>query len=55
MAAADSVDVEFTGRDAHGSMPHLSVDPIVMASGEPTHPPARGLYGPVISAAIRSR
>ncbi|MGE3682130.1 MAG: M20 family metallopeptidase [Bdellovibrionales bacterium] len=31
MAASDSVDVEFTGRGAHGSAPHLSIDPIEMA------------------------
>ncbi|HEX7003042.1 MAG TPA: M20 family metallopeptidase [Trueperaceae bacterium] len=32
MAAADSFDVEITGRGGHGAMPHLAVDPIVTAS-----------------------
>jgi amidohydrolase len=30
--AADSVDVVFYGRGAHGSKPHVAIDPIVMAS-----------------------
>jgi len=30
--AADSVDVVFFGRGAHGSKPHIAIDPIVMAS-----------------------
>lgn len=29
---ADSIDIVFYGRGAHGSRPHLAIDPIVMAS-----------------------
>ena len=32
MTSADSVDVVFYGRGAHGSRPQLAIDPIVMAS-----------------------
>jgi len=32
LTSADSVDVIFYGRGAHGSRPHASIDPIVMAS-----------------------
>ncbi|MFF2557613.1 amidohydrolase [Nocardia sp. NPDC058058] len=32
MAASDSIRVLFTGRGGHGSQPHLTVDPIVMAA-----------------------
>ena len=32
MAAADSFKVTLFGRGGHGSMPHLSIDPIVLAS-----------------------
>lgn len=32
MAASDFFDVTFTGRGGHGAMPHLSIDPVVMAS-----------------------
>jgi amidohydrolase len=32
MAAADSFEIKLFGRGAHGSMPHVSIDPVVMAS-----------------------
>ncbi len=32
MAGFDRTTVTFTGRGAHGSMPHLSIDPVVMAA-----------------------
>jgi hippurate hydrolase len=32
LTSADSVDVVFYGRGAHGSRPHMAVDPIVIAS-----------------------
>ena len=32
LAAAEGFDATVTGRQAHGAMPHISVDPIVMAS-----------------------
>jgi len=32
MAGCDQVDVTFTGRGTHGSMPHLSIDPVVLAA-----------------------
>ena len=32
MAAADSLDVRMFGRGSHGSMPEVSVDPVVMAA-----------------------
>ena len=32
MAAVDNFDIEITGRGGHAAMPHLSVDPVVMAS-----------------------
>jgi hippurate hydrolase len=32
LTSADSVDVVFYGRGAHGSRPHLAIDPIVIAS-----------------------
>ncbi len=32
MANSDSVDITFVGRGGHGSMPHVTVDPIVMAA-----------------------
>ncbi len=32
MASADMLDIEITGRGGHGAMPHLSVDPIVVAA-----------------------
>jgi hippurate hydrolase len=32
MASADSFDVEITGRGGHGSMPHLTIDPVAAAA-----------------------
>jgi hippurate hydrolase len=32
MASADSLDIEIQGKGGHGAMPHLSVDPIVVAA-----------------------
>jgi amidohydrolase len=32
MAAADSMEIKLFGRGAHGSMPHVSIDPVVMAA-----------------------
>jgi hippurate hydrolase len=32
MASADVLDIEITGKGGHGAMPHLSVDPIVVAA-----------------------
>ena len=32
MAASDSFDIRVTGRGGHGAMPHLSIDPVVVAS-----------------------
>ena len=32
LTSADSVDIVFYGRGAHGSRPHLAIDPIVIAS-----------------------
>jgi amidohydrolase len=32
MASADSLDIEIKGKGGHGAMPHLSIDPIVVAA-----------------------
>jgi amidohydrolase len=32
MASADSLDIEIQGRGGHGAMPHLTVDPVVVAA-----------------------
>ncbi len=32
MASVDRFDIDFVGRGGHGAMPHLGVDPVVMAS-----------------------
>lgn len=32
MASADVIDIEITGKGGHGAMPHLSIDPIVVAA-----------------------
>lgn len=32
MASADSLDIEIRGKGGHGAMPHLSVDPVVVAA-----------------------